>query len=206
MPDFEEDTLQDDPEVENDAPDTTQPPAGKDEPKVEDKGEDQEPDEEEFDPFAPKEEEEEEDPSDAEGEMADDDRKIIDARVRKHTDKLDRKLFEQVRNAEVDQFLASPEGKLLEKYGSKIRELSKHDQLKRLKVEAVAAAVVGTKTIMKLGAQREQMRGKTSAASSAPGSTRRPAENTSGLPDFAKMSAKEIEDYSYGVISGKIKY
>lgn len=162
--------------------------------------------EEDFDPFNPEDEDDKKDDKEEEDDLVDEDRKTIDERVNKQIAPIQSKLFKQQREGEVNSFLNSDEGQVIKELpgaADKIRRLSIHPAFKNMKIEAVAAAALGTRTIMKLGAKRERKLSKQSRDSKISGNVRRPSDNEDGaLPNFDEMTDKEFEQYQFGVMTG----
>lgn len=188
---------------------TSEPEKSETEPENEEPNEEEKPSDNTDD--KDKEEDEDFDPLDpeAEDEKKTEDNEELDpeSKLAANVKQIETKMFNQRRDSEVALFFASDTGKILKKYESKVRDFAKSPQFKHLKIEAVVGAVVGTRGMMKAGAEIERTRRSKSNASQL-GSSRpaRPVGGADTLPDFSKMSSAEIEEYNQKVMHGKIKF
>lgn len=140
---------------------------------------------------------------DAEDDLAPEDKARIARAVSKETQPIKQQLFSERRDAEVSKFMSTSEGSLFGKYEEKIRRYSKMPAFKTMKIEALAATVVGAKGLMRLGAAHSQKieseNRKKNIASNAI-----KAESGAEAVDYDKLSNDEVIKRADALIRQKL--
>jgi len=160
------------------------------------KKEEEEEEEEEEEPYNPlreeKKEEEDKKPKSMD-EIADEDKEIIKAEVKRETQPI-------IITQEVDQYLREkPE---LDSYRTQIIETAK--KLPQLKIDAVARIVIPDSVYIRMGADMEKKASSEANRSKTGGSSKR-ATGTTGIPDVNSMNPNEREMMREQVKTGRFK-
>lgn len=136
------------------------------------------------------------DDSDVSSLYGEDDKKMIKKIA---SDATNDKMGALERRLEVESFLSdNPEFK---PYANKIKAVAQNPNAKNLKIDGIVAAALGTKQLLKIGAEKARVADEKKARSSKSGSSRRSKES-SNIPDVSNMSRDEFEELASRVKSG----
>lgn len=126
-----------------------------------------------------------------EDEVSPEDEKLVRKLVEKELAPFKSNIESQKREAELQAFIGTPQGKVFEPYAAKIRELANKPQLKGLKISAIAA-IAGAKDLMRLGAEQAEKAKQEAAASATGGNSQRKTEGD-GEKSAWDMTKEEFE-------------
>lgn len=143
-----------------------------------------------FVPFGDDQEEKEEEPDE---ELDDEDRKVIDSRVKAHTSKLEDEVLSVKRSQEVSDFLDQSDNEVYRPVAAKIREYASNPRSRGMSIEAIARMAVDPRDLVSEGAKKEREATKESEEGMIAGASGREIEEQGKLPDAYGLSKEEFE-------------
>ena len=123
------------------------------------------------------------------GDMDDDERKVISKVVASETSDVRKSMSSLQSEMRVAEFLSQNEE--YKQYAGKIREVAKHPAAKGLTIDGVVALALGPKELMKIGADRF-VKAQEEANNSRTGGTSRGASPTGGMKNAFDLSPQEF--------------
>ena len=140
----------------------------------------------------------EKDDKDDDEDIDDSDKKIIASEVDKRMAPLVQTIESQKREAELQSFLSTEEGKVFQPFADKIRQYQKHPSLKGLKLSAIAYAAAG-KNLLKIGADMAVKAKAEADNGNISGNSTKPADN-GAIVDVTKMTRAEFEAHKNSIL------